>query len=114
MKAAAKDEADEEANMTTDKRLQFQILLSDAETEATTCNLADKERVTNQRKREIYGITSNEQKPFKTEFCIGLIEFECWWETIVIQVLQKSIEQRVIHFGYPKMHHVSHISESLR
>jgi len=36
MKAAAKDEAYGAANMTADKQLQFQIRLSDAETEATT------------------------------------------------------------------------------
>jgi hypothetical protein len=114
MKPAAEDEAYGAANMTADKRLQFQIRLSDAETEATTWSLADTERVTNQLEREIYGITSNEQKRFKTEFSIRLIEFEAWWETIGIQALRKSIEQHVIHFGYPKMHLVSHISESIR
>ena len=114
MKAAAEDEAYGAANMTADKRLQFQIRLSDAETGATTWSLADMERVTIQLEREIYGITSNEQKRFKKEFSIRLIEFEAWWETIGIQALRKSIEQRVIHFGYPKMHLVSHISESIR
>ena len=114
MKAAAEDEAYGAANMTADKRLHVQIRLSDAETEATTWSLADTERVTNQLEREIYGITSNEQKRFKTEFSIRLIEFEAWWETIGIQALRKSFEQRVIHFGYPKMHLVSHISESIR
>jgi hypothetical protein len=43
-----------------------------------------------------------------------MIEFEAWWETIGIQVLRKTIEQCVIHFRYPKMHRVSHISESIR
>jgi len=114
MKAASEDKAYGAANMTANKRLQFHIRLSDAETEATTWNLADMERVTNQLEREIYGITSNEQKQFKTEFSICLIEFEAWWETIGIQAHRKSIEQRVIHFGYPKMHLVSHISESIR
>jgi len=114
MKAAAEDEAYGAANMTSNKRHQFQIYLSDAETEATTWSLADTERVTNQLEREIYGITSNEQKRFKTEFSIRLIEFEVWWETISIQAFRQSIEQRVIHFGYPKLHLVSHISESIR
>jgi hypothetical protein len=82
MKVAAEDEAYGAANVTADKRLQFQIRLSDAETEVTTWSLADMERVTNQLEREIYGITSNEQKRFKTEFSIRLIEFEAWWETI--------------------------------
>jgi len=51
--------------MTTAKRLQFQNRLSDGETEAMTCSLADLERVTIQLEREIYGIDSNEQKLFK-------------------------------------------------
>jgi hypothetical protein len=113
MKTAAEDEVYGAANMTADKRLQFQICLSDAETDATTWSLADTERVTNQLEREIYGITSNEQKRFKKEFSIPMIEFEAWWETIGIQALRKTIEQCVIHFGYPKMRLVSHISESI-
>jgi len=62
MKTAAEDEVYGAANMTTDKRLQFQIRLSNAETDATTWSLADTECVTNQLEREIYGITSNEHK----------------------------------------------------
>jgi len=54
------------------------------------------ERVTNQLEREIYGITLNEQKRVKREFSIRLIEFKAWWETIGIQALWKSIEQRLI------------------
>jgi len=113
MKTAAKDEAYGGANMTTDKAMQFQIRLSDAETEATTWSLADTERVTSQLEREIYGITSNEQKWFKTEFSNRLIELEARWETISIQALQKTIERRMIHFRYPQMHLVTHISESI-
>jgi hypothetical protein len=113
METAAEDDAYGARNMTADKQLQFQNRLSDGETEATTWSLADSERVTFQVEREIYGITSNEQKRFKKEFSIRLIEFEPWWETISIQVLRKTIEQRVIHFGYPEMHVVSHISESI-
>ena len=63
-KIAAEDEAYVAANMTADKRLQFQIRLSNAETEVTTWSLADTECVTNQREREIYGITSKEQIRF--------------------------------------------------
>jgi len=114
IKTAAEDEIYGAANMTADKRLQFQIRLSNAETDATTWSLADTECVTTQLEREIDGITSNEQKQFKQEFSIPMIEFEAWWETIGIQALRKTIEQRVIHFGYPKMHVVSHISESIR
>jgi hypothetical protein len=111
MKAATEYDAYGAAIITADKQLQFQIRLSDAETDATTLNLADTERVTIQHKREIYGITSNEQKRFRKEFSIRLIQLEAWWEIIGIQSLRKSIEQHVIYFGYPKMHLVSHISE---
>jgi hypothetical protein len=114
LKAAAEEEGYGAANITADKRLQFQIHLSDAETGATTWSLADTERVTIQLERENYGITSNEQKEFKKEFSIRLIEFEALWETIGIKALRKSFDQRVIHFGYPKLHLVSYISESIQ
>jgi len=42
-----------------------------------------------------------------------MIEFEAWWETIGIQMLRKTIEQGVIHLGYPTIHLVSHISVSI-
>jgi len=100
--------------MTADMSLQFQIRLSDAETEATTWSLADTEWETNQLGTKIYGIISNVQMGIMEEFSIRLIEFEAWWGTIVIQALQKTIEQRVIYFGDQKMHLVSHISESIR
>jgi len=100
--------------MTTDKRLQFQIRLSDTESAATIWSLADLERVTHQLVRKTHGITSNEQKQFKMEFSIRLIEFEAWWETIGIQAFRRTIEQRVINYGYPKMHLVHHNSESIR
>ena len=40
-KTAAEDDAYEAANLTADKRLQFRLRLSDAQTEATTRSLAD-------------------------------------------------------------------------
>jgi hypothetical protein len=73
---AAEDEASGAANITADKRLQFQLRVSDAETDATTWTFADTEHVAIQLEREIYGITSNEQKRFRTEISIPLIEFE--------------------------------------
>jgi hypothetical protein len=112
-KTTAVDKAYGAANMTADKRLQFRLRLSNAETEATTWSLADTERVPIQLEREIYGITWNEQKQFKKKFSSRLIEFEAWWETIGIQTLRKTCEQRMIHFGYPKKHLVSQISESI-
>jgi len=99
--------------MTVDKQLHFQIRLSDAETEATTRSLADTECVTCQLEREIYDSTSTEQKRFKKEFSIRMIKFEACWETIGIQALWKTIEPSIIHFGYPKMHVVSHTSQSI-
>jgi len=45
---------------------------------------------------------------------ILLVEFEARWQAIGIQELQKTIEQRVIHFGYPMIYLVSHISQSIR
>ena len=75
---AAKDRAYGAANMTTDKRLQFQNRLSNSGTEARTGSLADSERVTIQLEREISGITWNEQKRFNKEFSIRLIKFESW------------------------------------
>jgi hypothetical protein len=110
MKTAAEDEAYGVANMSADTQLQCQNCLSNAGTEARTWSLADPECVTIQLEREIHGITSYEQMRFKKEFSIPMIEFEAWWETIGIQALRKTIQQRVVHFGYPKMHPVSHIS----
>jgi hypothetical protein len=49
------------------------------------------------------------------EFFICLAEFEAWWQAIGVRELPKSIEQCVIHFRHPTMHHlVSHISKSIR
>jgi len=114
MKTAAGEEAYGAVNMTADKRVQFQVCLSDAEIEATTWSIADTDRVVIQLEREIYGITLKDQMRFREEFSIRLVEFEAWWQAISVQELRKTIEQRVIHFGYPKMHLMSHISESIR
>jgi hypothetical protein len=48
--------------MTYEKRLQFQIRISDAEIKATTWTLADMERIIRKLERVIYGITLNEQR----------------------------------------------------
>jgi len=93
--------------------VEFQVPLSNAETEATTWSVADIDHIVSQLEREIYCITSNEQMRFKQELSIRLIQFEAWWQAISVQELWKTIEQRVIHFGYPKMHLLSHISESI-
>jgi hypothetical protein len=56
MKTAAEDKASGGVNMTTDKCLQFQVCLSDAEIEATTWTITVTDRVVNQLESEIYGI----------------------------------------------------------
>jgi hypothetical protein len=100
--------------MATNKRVEFQVHLSDAKTEATTWSMADTDCIVTELDSKTDGITSNEQMGFKKEFSIRMIEFGAWWQAIIIQKLKKTIQQRVIHFGYPKMHLESHISESIR
>jgi hypothetical protein len=53
MKTAAEEEAYGAVIMTIDRRVQFQVCLSDAEIEATTWSFADADRVVNQLEREI-------------------------------------------------------------
>ena len=114
MKTAGEEEAYGAVNMTADKRVHFQVYLSDAGIEATTRSIADMDRIVNQLQRQIDGITSKDQMQFTKEFSICFVGFEAWWQAICVQKLLKTIEQRVIHFVYPKMHHVSHRSESIR
>ena len=58
-------------------------------------------------------ITSNEQMWFKRELSICLIEFEAWWQAFGVQEIRRTIKQLVIHFGYPKIHLLSHISKRI-
>jgi len=99
--------------MTADKGAQFQVCLSIAGINATTWSIADTDHIVNQLKREIYAITSNGQMRFMKESPIGLVEFEAWWQVIGVLKLRITIEHCVILFGYPKIHLVSHISESI-
>jgi len=91
MKTAAEEVVYGVANMTADKHVEFQVHLSDAETEATTLSLADIDHIVSQLEREIYGITSNEQMRFKQELSIHLIQSEPWWQGISIQELRKPL-----------------------
>jgi hypothetical protein len=100
MSTTAEGKAYGAANMTCDKRLQFQISQADAEIEATTWGFADSKRVMGQLDRETYGFILNEPKWFRMEFSIYLIESEAWWVTISIHLFGKTIEQCVIHFCY--------------
>jgi hypothetical protein len=99
--------------MTADKRVEFQVSLFDAETEATNCSMADTDRIVSQLEREINCIQSNGQMRFKTESSIQLIEFEAWWQAIGVPARRETMKHRVILFRYPRMHLVSHISESI-
>jgi len=114
MKTAGEEEAYGAVNMTADKRVQCVVCLSDAEIEATTWSIADTDCVVNQLEREIYGITSKDKMRFTKDFSVHLFELKAWWQAISVHELQKTIEQCVIHFWYPKMHLVSQISESIR
>jgi len=113
IKTAPEEEAYRAVNITADKRVQFQVCSSDAEIEATTWSIADMDRVLIQLKRGIYGITSKDQMRLTKKFSIRLVEFDVWSQAISVQELWKTIEQHVIHVRYPKMHLVSHISESI-
>jgi len=76
MKTAAEAEEDGAVNMTANKRMQFQVCLSNAEIEGTTWNNADTDHVVDQLNRESYSITSKAQMRFTKEFSIRLVEFE--------------------------------------
>jgi len=114
MKTAAQEEVYGAVNITADKRVELQVSVSDAESEATKWSIADIDRIVRQLEREILCITSNEQMLFKKALSICLIEFEAAWLAINVQELWKTIEQRVINFEYPRMPLMRHISESIR
>lgn len=99
--------------MTTNTYTEFQVHLFNAETEATTWRITDMDCIANQLQRDIYDMTSNKQMQFMKEFSIHLLEFKAWWQAIGSQKLWNTIEQHVIHFWYPKVHHLIHISGSI-
>jgi len=109
---AANEEVYCAANRTTNKCVECQVRLSNAETEATAWTITDTDRIVNQLQSDIYGITATEQMLFGTEFSIHLIEFDAWWQVIAIVELRKTIKQCGIHFQYPKIHPASHASET--
>jgi len=73
---AAEEEVYGAVNMTADQGVEFQVCLSDAETEPTTWCLTDIDRVVSQLEREIYGFTSNEHIQFTQELSIRLIKLK--------------------------------------
>jgi hypothetical protein len=114
MKNAAEEEAYRAVNMIADKSVRLQVCLFDAKIEATTWSIADTDHIANHLETEIDSITSKAPSQFTKEFCIGLVKFAAWSQAIGIQELQQTIEQHVIHFGYSKLHLVSHLSEPLK
>jgi hypothetical protein len=96
MKTAAEEVAYRAVDMTTDKRVPFQLCLSDSQMEDTMICITDTDRNMNQRERVIHGITSKELMWFTIEFCMHLVEFEAWWRAISILKLHKTIAQCVI------------------
>jgi len=111
MKTASEEEVYGAVNITPNKHVEFQVRSFDAETESTTWCIADADHIVSQLEREINGIPFNEQMRFKKELSTCLIKFGVWWQAISVQELRKPTEQRVMHFGFPKMRLVSHISE---
>jgi hypothetical protein len=113
MKTAPGEEVYGGANMTADKRVEFQVHWSGTETEPTTCSIADTDYIANELEGKIYCIISNEPIRFQKDLYIRLFDFTAWETAIVVQDLRKIIKQSVIHFGYPKTRHWSHISHSI-
>lgn len=96
--------------ITANKHVQFQVLLSNAETWATTSSFADVDTVLSQLERETYGITSNEKMQCKKELSVHWIKYEAWWQSNCIEELWNSMEQCLIHIGYFNIHSVSYLS----
>jgi len=113
MKSSAEEVVYWVVNMTTEKGVEIQIRLSDAETEATTWYIADTDRIVSQLDRQSDGIPLNEQMKLEKEQSIRTIEFTAWWQAVGVQELWETIKQGVIHIGYATMHLISHISESI-
>jgi len=53
MKTAAEEEVHRAANMTINRHVEFQVHLSDTETEATTSSIADTNHVVKQLQRDL-------------------------------------------------------------
>jgi hypothetical protein len=114
MNTAAKEDVYGAVNMTANNSVEFQVRQSDDETAATTCSIADTDRIVSHLEEKINVIPSNEQMRFNKELSIHLIKFEAWAQAIRVQKLWKTIEQPIIHFGCRKMHLVSDMSVSIR
>jgi len=100
--------------MTPFRCVDFQVSVSYAENEANTCSIADIDHVVNPVESVRYDITMNGQMPVRKEFTIRSIVFETWWGAIGIQMVWKTIEQGIVHFGCCKIHPVTHMAEAIQ
>jgi len=73
MRNAAEKQVYGVVNIRADKRMEFQVHLSDAETQATTWSITDRNYIVSQLQREIHAITSNKQMRLRNELSIRLI-----------------------------------------
>jgi hypothetical protein len=76
-------------HMTADQRVEFQVHISHTETEPSTWNVAHTDRSVSHLDGMIYTITLNEQKLFKKQLTIHLIDIAGWRHAINVQVFQK-------------------------
>jgi hypothetical protein len=76
MKTSAEEEGDRFKIVTTNMHGEFQVRLSNVDTEASTSSMADTDLVISQRVQVICGVTSTQQMQLENEFPIHLIEFE--------------------------------------
>jgi hypothetical protein len=76
MNTAAKDDVYGAVNTTADNIVEFQVRQSDDETAATTCSIADTDRIVSHLEEKINAITWNEQMRFNKEWSIRLIKFD--------------------------------------
>lgn len=102
MKTDAEDKMYGVALMTPHRHVQLQVNLFNSNTVAATQIIRDTDYIENQLKREIDGITLNEQLQFKKEFYLCLFELDASWVTLSIWELQKTFNQCVIHFVYAR------------
>jgi hypothetical protein len=76
MMTPAEEEGDSFKIITTNMHGEFQVRLSNVDTEASTSPMADTDLVFSQWVRVICGVTSTQQMQLENEFPIHLMEFE--------------------------------------
>lgn len=94
--------------------MEYQVQLSNIETEAMAWGMADHNVFTDQLEGEIYHNTSNEQMQLYKVLILLLVKWELFWEVVGIQEFQEIIQHYVIYSGYSMLTHVIHVSDSNR